>query len=96
MSRPLGGVQVDLLDAAGDLLAGQVSSAGFGHYFPRLEAGEYRIRFTTTEGHSFTAGNVGDNDELDSDADPDTGLTPLKVLPDGLIDLSVDAGFVTG
>jgi len=90
----VGGVQVELLDAQGNLLASQVSDPQFGYLFPRLRAGEYRVRFTAPEGLALTTANVGTNDELDSDPDPATGLTPIIVLPDGRIDQSVDAGFI--
>ncbi|MGH3712804.1 MAG: DUF7453 family protein [Micromonosporaceae bacterium] len=90
----VGDVSVTLLDADGNVLGTQLTHAQFGYIFPQLPAGDYRIRFTTPQGYAFTTPNIGNDDTVDSDADPVTGLTPVITLPDGRIDLSVDAGLV--
>ena len=38
--------------------------------------------------------NVGGDDDIDSDADPITGLTQAVYVPNGVYDLSLDLGLI--
>lgn len=51
--------------------------------FSGLEAGDYQVEFILPEGYVFTLPNVGSNDDIDSDADPETGLTECFYLAPG-------------
>ncbi|MBD2700859.1 hypothetical protein IC229_09430 [Spirosoma sp. BT702] len=68
-----------------------------GHYrFNGLTPGiPYSVSFTTPAGFTATLvhQHIDGNDELDSDADPITGLTPSVTLAAGESNLSLDAGF---
>ena len=73
---------------------------GFYSFAP-LPAGEYVVRFDTSgqaTGYPAiypTTQDVG-NDEIDSDANPVTGFTGPYYIPNGISDLTVDAGFYPG
>ena len=82
--------------------------AGF-YIFQPLPAGEYSVRFDasmatpTVETGPFndltiTSPNANDNteDELDSDADQATGFSGSYFVPNGIRNLSLDAGFYPG
>ncbi|GAB3691860.1 hypothetical protein GCM10027592_10210 [Spirosoma flavus] len=55
----------------------------------------YSVSFTTPAGFTATLQHqhIDGNDDLDSDADPITGLTPSVTLAAGEFNLSLDAGF---
>lgn len=73
----VGGVCIHLLDAANTSLVASTTSDANGYYFFNTVPGrEYFIQFDKPSAYSFTAPNVGNDDE-DSDADPQTGRTPL-------------------
>ena len=88
------GVTVELLDAAGNVLATQTTDNNGLYLFGNLTPGAYRVRFTAPNGFDFTTANVGGDDSIDSDADTVTGLSPLVALLSGQTDLTVDAGIV--
>ncbi len=90
----VGGVEVALLDGRGQVLATQLTHQQLGHVFPRLAAGDYRVRFTAPPGFAFTIKDAGDDDQRDSDADPATGLTHVIALGPSQIEFSVHAGLV--
>lgn len=90
----LGDVAVTLLDRNGTVLASQLTHEQFGYIFPRLAPGDYQVRFTAPEGLAFTTRDAGPDDRVDSDADPQTGLTHVITLGEGRIDTSIDAGFI--
>ncbi len=86
----VGGVCVDLVDAATGNTLATTSTDSNGFYGFNVTAGtSYRIHFVLPDGLAFTQANAGD-DHLDSDADPATGLTPKRVVQ--VDDNSVDAG----
>ena len=88
------GVFVELLNEGGDVIADDTTDANGNYLFTDLEPGNYRVRFTAPDGMGFTIQNAGGDDQVDSDADPITGETPLINLSEGESDLSVDAGVV--
>jgi len=70
----VGGVCVTLYDAAGNILQ-TTSTDSNGYYGFNVSPGDYVIGFDETASLTFTTPDVG-FDDLDSDADPLTGLTP--------------------
>ena len=72
---------------------GTTVTAGGGNYlFSNLAAGNYFVQFQPPSGQLFTLRDVGINDNIDSDADPATGLTAVFPLAAGQSDLKWDAG----
>lgn len=85
-------VTVRLLDENDNELA-STSTDGDGFYsFTNLDPGNYRVVFVAPAGYVFTLPNQGNNDLIDSDANPATGRTDLISLASGVDDMSVDAG----
>lgn len=71
----IGGVCVDLLNAATSQRVASTSSDANGYYFFDTEKGrQYQITFKQPSAYAFTTPNIG-NDDQDSDADPLTGRT---------------------
>jgi len=93
----VGGVTIVLQDTDGNTLQTTQSDAN-GMYRFEVREGNYRLFFDTSDlapGFTFTAQNVGGDDELDSDANPSNGLTPFTgVLAAGSNNLSFDTGVV--
>ena len=93
----LEGVTVNLLNAAGTVLATTATNASGGYTFAGLVPGQYRIGFDlSTEASAFfyelTIPYAGTDDALDSDPDPLTGLTGLNTLTSGMDLTTIDAG----
>jgi len=66
-----------------------------GYYeFDGLEPGDYQVMFNTTTGYDFTVKDAGNDDSVDSDADPNNGMTDVISLGYAEENLDVDAGFV--
>ena len=71
------------------------ATAGGGVYsFTGLAAGNYFLWFRPPSGELFTTRDEGVDDSLDSDADPDTGLTQVFPLAASQSDLKWDAGLL--
>ncbi|MFK4760060.1 SdrD B-like domain-containing protein [Microbacterium sp. ZW T5_45] len=84
----LPGVTVELIQD-GVVIATTTTDDHGRYLFDELPAGEYQVRFTLTDEqkkiYSFTQADAGTDDEIDSDADPQTGLTRTIVLgPDNI------------
>jgi hypothetical protein len=76
----IGGVEVELLNCNGDILDSmKTDSTGF-FLFVNLNQGDYKLHFTSPFGYQFSPPDQGSNDSLDSDVDPQTGLTPCVTL----------------
>ncbi|MEJ6402774.1 SdrD B-like domain-containing protein, partial [Yoonia sp. 2307UL14-13] len=88
------GVPVTLQDADGNDVATTTTGADGSYVFEDLDAGDYVVVFptTTADGKVLVAQDQGDDDAVDSDADPTTGATaPISVgVGDAITD--VDAG----
>ncbi|NWJ98555.1 MAG: carboxypeptidase regulatory-like domain-containing protein, partial [Chloroflexi bacterium] len=85
-------VLVTLYDGSGQQIA-QVPTDGTGHYqFTNLRPGQYAVNFTAPAGYNFTSQGQGGNPALDSNADFNTGSTPLVTLVAGQNDPTIDAG----
>lgn len=87
------GVTVLLLTEDGDELASQVTDATGAYLFDGLVEGNYKVQFVRPAGYVFTSAGAG-TAEVDSDADPQTGLTSLLELPVSTDRVDVDAGLV--
>lgn len=88
----VGGVQVDLEQANGTLVASTTTDAN-GYYAFRPAAGsDFKLHFNLPEGYQFTKANTGSDKSIDSDAlTPDGRTSALKFSVE---DLSQDAGLV--
>ncbi|OGV73562.1 MAG: hypothetical protein A3K19_27830 [Lentisphaerae bacterium RIFOXYB12_FULL_65_16] len=89
------GATVNLLDATGQtILATRTTATGGTYLFDRLAPGTYRVGFVPGSGNVFTLADRGENDALDSDADPATGKTGSMTLVAGAHRQDEDAGLV--
>jgi hypothetical protein len=94
---PLSGVKVDLYkinSCTADLTTpiATTTTNGSGFYlFTGLSAGNYKVKFTLSNGYEFTLPNQGSDDALDSDAGLN-GVTNCIELKEGEANLTVDAG----
>ena len=87
------GVQVGLVDAAGDVVATTTTTASGAYRFRGLTAGEYRLRFSRIPpGLHFTTPGVGDDRSLDSDVYSDARTAPIAVGEDHPVEDAVAAG----
>ncbi|MCO6454696.1 MAG: DUF11 domain-containing protein [Pirellulaceae bacterium] len=74
---------------------GSTTTNGSGFYeFTGLAPGSYVVQFIAPNGETFTAANQGGDDQLDSDANTVTGLSPTVTLVSGQNDPTIDAGIV--
>jgi len=89
----LAGVDVRLCDADGNALeANAVTDANGGYRFENVLPGNYRVLFAVPAGYLLSATFEGDSTALDSDAAPETGLTPAVAVPEGATNMTLDAG----
>ncbi|MEE9554421.1 MAG: SdrD B-like domain-containing protein [candidate division Zixibacteria bacterium] len=87
----LSDIEVTLYDCQEDIYASTTTDEE-GHYvFDGLEMGEYMLGFEAPDGYQFSPQDEGD-DEVDSDVDPETGLTECFELEADSENLSWDAG----
>ncbi len=90
---PISGVCVNLYDGETDELLESTSTDSNGFFGFNVEADKkYYIKFIPPSGMDFTDADLGDDDFADSDADKETGLTPVFTLTQN--DFSWDAGFI--
>lgn len=91
--RPASGITVMLYDSLGELIAIDVTDAS-GHYaFLNLIPGDYFVEFVAPDGYSTSPLGTNPADNLDSNADPNTGRTPIITLTTGEYDPNWDSGF---
>uniref|UniRef100_UPI003FA1D457 SdrD B-like domain-containing protein n=1 Tax=Paenirhodobacter enshiensis TaxID=1105367 RepID=UPI003FA1D457 len=89
----VGGQTVQLVNAAGAVIASATTAADGSYIFTGLDAGNYQVKFPTNVGGKVLVNaNVGSNDAIDSDADPATGLTGTIPLAIGEAKTDTDAG----
>jgi hypothetical protein len=89
----IAGVTVSLRNSSGNIIATQ-STDSLGFYsFTNLVSGQYSVQFGAPSGYVATAANQGSDDSVDSDADPNTGITAVVNLAPGEVNNTVDAGF---
>jgi uncharacterized repeat protein (TIGR01451 family) len=91
----VGGVTVDLLNAAGTSTLAVTTTNNSGYYsFTNLAAGSYEVQFIAPTGEAFTTQGVGTNPALDSSPNASTGVTAPVTLTVGQTDNNVEAGLV--
>lgn len=89
----VGGVAVYLLNGSGTPTGRSTTTDGSGFYtFSNLTPGDYSVLFDLPQGFAFTKADQGGNDNIDSDADPLTGLTAKTTIDATETDGSWDAG----
>jgi len=59
-----------------------------------ISAGDYKVTFELPSGFVFSPQGVGGNGTIDSDVDPDMGMTATIMLGQGESNLDIDAGIV--
>ncbi len=87
----VGGVTVELLDAGGATIDSTTTAADGTYGFSGLTPGTYTLNFAAPS-FAFVPADAGADDDLDSDVDPATGLSPTFDLTSGQSDVSIDAG----
>ena len=92
------GVTVELYQEGNSTLIRSLTTGADGLYtFADLTPGCYQVKFvlgTYPTDFVATTANVGSNTAIDSDANPQTGLSPLVCLSAGQDNTSIDAGLV--
>ncbi|MDD9717145.1 SdrD B-like domain-containing protein [Dinoroseobacter sp. PD6] len=89
----VGGVEVALLNAAGEVIGTATTATDGSYEFTGLNAGDYSVRFPTeVDGKVLVDSNVGGDDTIDSDADQGTGETGTITLAIGERSEDNDAG----
>ncbi|OQX07623.1 MAG: hypothetical protein BWK80_49265, partial [Desulfobacteraceae bacterium IS3] len=86
------GVKVNLLNAAGTVIATAITDNTGYYQFANLASGDYIVQFIKPDGYSLTLQKQGANDALDSNADPNTGRTDMIHLTAGEHNPKIDAG----
>lgn len=88
------GVTVTLRNQAGTVIDTRFTNASGYYSFTDLVPATYSVCFVAPMGYTFTLPNVGNNDAIDSDADPATGCTPQVTLAPGEFNPTLDAGLI--
>ncbi len=87
----IGNQVVTLLDDQGNVLETAITDLSGRYEFTGVRPGTYQVRFDISDDYKFSASDQGDDDAKDSDANPDTGLSPRFVV-DGTDKDDIDAG----
>ena len=87
-------VTVHLLNSGGQVIGTETTDGNGAYLFAGLAAGTYGIQFGLPADYIFTSVDTGMDDGVDSDADPNTGLTAQIALTTGQVNDSLDAGMV--
>jgi hypothetical protein len=85
-------ITVNLYDCEENMIATTVTDEDGFYAFEELEAGEYRLQFVAPDDYEFSPQDEGDDDELDSDANPENGWTECFALEADTEDPTRDAG----
>ncbi|MBZ0286600.1 MAG: carboxypeptidase regulatory-like domain-containing protein, partial [Anaerolineae bacterium] len=88
------GVQVDLLNSGGAVIATTFADPDGFYSFTDLVPGDYAVQFTLPAGYLFSLQDQGADDTLDSDVNITTGRTVNTTLLPGENDPTWDAGLV--
>ncbi len=92
----LANVPVSLLSGATTLETTTTNASGF-YQFTNIQSGTYTVKFEfpdAPDGLDFSPQNQGGDDDLDSDAAPNTGETQAFTLAGGEVKSDIDAGMV--
>ncbi len=90
------GVVVNLLDKDGKLVMTTTTGVDGIYSFVGVLPGEYQLEFVTPDNMKLVAANQGEDDTRDSDADPETGRSPLFSVTSSKVVQDVDAGIQPG
>ena len=91
----LKGITVSLYEADDTFLNSTTTAADGTYSFGGLAASEYYLIFSTPPtGFGLSLQTVGANDAIDSDPDPSTGKTANIDVTPGVVNSSIDAGFM--
>ena len=89
----LGGIEVELLNAQGVVIATTTTNGNGEYSFTGLGAGDYAVSFPEeVDGKVLVEQNVGLDDTVDSDANQNTGVTDTISLDVGEVSDDNDAG----
>jgi len=69
------GVMINLLDCENLFIESAITDSTGSVLFDSLAAGDYRLKFSLPPEYVFSPADAGQDDNIDSDADPLTGLT---------------------
>jgi hypothetical protein len=99
-SAGIDGISVTLYDGGGAVVTTTQTVDGGAYLFNNLQPGDYALGVTLPPFYSFTLKDVGADDTVDSDFEPDPtavsfGRTITFTLADGVIDQSWDAGLLS-
>jgi subtilisin-like proprotein convertase family protein len=87
----LSGVTVTLYSGTGTYIT-ETTTLGGDYTFSDLPPGDYYLEFSPPAGYYFSPQDVGGNDTIDSDPNPETGRTISTTLDSGENDRTWDAG----
>jgi len=93
---PIIGMTVNLFDCEGNFIRSTTTGQTGFYIFTNLPADNYQVQFdlnSLDEPCIFTDPNLGNNDELDSDADTD-GFSPCTAVVGGVDNYTIDAGLI--
>jgi hypothetical protein len=86
-------ISINLYDCEDTIFLAVTTTDSTGNYaFDALEPSVYQMHFMLPDGYMFSAADQGDNDSLDSDADPNSGMTFCQTVDTGTVDLIWAAG----
>jgi len=88
----IAGVTVNLYDCDDNLVATTITDDLGLYSFELVTAGDYYLEFIAPDNHLFSPMDAGDDDTMDSDADPATGRTGCFATLPGGEHLASDAG----
>lgn len=88
----MGGITINLYNCSDTLLATTTTDENGNYLFSGLDAGDYVVGFALPQDYVFTLMDQGDNDSLDSDANPETGMTECFTIGADESNLTIDAG----
>lgn len=77
------GVDVELLDSAGNIVATATTDPNGDYVFPDLPAGDYTIVIVPPTGETFTTEGAGSDETVDSDVNISTGSTQTVTIAVG-------------
>lgn len=89
----LPGVRLNLYDASANLLDTTTTDSNGYFGFNLADSGEYTLEVVQPAGFAFSPQDVGQDDAVDSDVDPQSGLSSAITIDQG-DDFSWDAGMV--
>jgi protocatechuate 3,4-dioxygenase beta subunit len=90
------GISVNLLDKDGKVVATTTTGAEGVYHFTGILPGTYQAQFVIPASLKLVEKGVGEDKALDSDADPETGLTDTFSVTSTSVVQDLDAGILAG